>query len=41
VNYGKDDTRFAEIELADFGSTLPRDTKYAKEGDSELIGAAL
>lgn len=37
VNYGKGDSRFAEIELADFGSTVHVDHVYCK--NREIIRA--
>ncbi|BDD57618.1 hypothetical protein MPDQ_002404 [Monascus purpureus] len=39
VNYGHGDVRFTDVQLADFGSTVPADSAYAKDGD--LIGAPI
>ncbi|KAL3459790.1 serine/threonine protein kinase [Aspergillus heterothallicus] len=39
VNYGTDDTRFTEVQLADFGSTAPAKSAHAK--DSDMIGAPI
>lgn len=39
VNYGPGDIRFTDVQLADFGSTVPADSAYAK--DSDLIGAPI
>ncbi|KAE8404319.1 kinase-like domain-containing protein [Aspergillus pseudonomiae] len=33
VNYGYSDIRFADVQLADFGSTVPADSAYAQHGD--------
>jgi len=39
VNYGPGDIRFADVKLADCGSTVHSDSGYAKEGD--IIGAPI
>jgi serine/threonine protein kinase len=39
VNYGYGDVWFIDVHLADFGSTVPVDSVYAK--DSDLIGAPI
>ncbi|RDW79346.1 uncharacterized protein DSM5745_06198 [Aspergillus mulundensis] len=39
VNYGADDVRFADVQLADCGSTVPADSGHARDGD--LIGAPI
>lgn len=39
VNYTQGDIRFAEVELADCGSTVPNDSAYAK--DHDMIGASV
>lgn len=33
VNYGHGDVRFTDVQLADFGSTVHRDSPYAQHGD--------
>ncbi|KAL3487248.1 kinase-like domain-containing protein [Aspergillus germanicus] len=39
VNYGSSDTRFAEVQLADFGSTVHRESGHAVDGDE--IGTSI
>lgn len=34
VNYGKGESRFKEVQLADFGSTVHLDSAHARDGDS-------
>lgn len=33
INYGLDDVRFNDVQLADFGSTVRADSSYAQQGD--------
>lgn len=33
VNYGHGDVRFTDVQLADFGSTVPRDSLHAQNCD--------
>lgn len=39
MNYGPGNIRFTEAQLADCGSTVPEDSRYAMEGD--IIGAPI
>lgn len=39
VNYGQDGPRYNDVQLADFGSTVHKDSAYAKAGDG--IGTAI
>jgi serine/threonine protein kinase len=39
VNYGQGNMRLADVKLADFGSTVHMDSRYATEGD--FIGAPI
>lgn len=34
VNYGRDNLRFTDVQLADFGSTVSVDSFFAQHGDS-------
>jgi hypothetical protein len=34
VNYGNSESRFKKVQLADFGSTVHKDSSYARNGDS-------
>jgi serine/threonine protein kinase len=34
VNYGKGESKFKEVQLADFGSTVHMDSAHARDGDS-------